>query len=55
MTEYFKECASAAVFTAPDYDVHARTVQGNNNSDPRMNVMLKYCKVNRSGASWLRA
>jgi hypothetical protein len=47
MTEHFKERASAAVSTAPDDDVHARTVQGNNNNDPRMNVMLKYCKVNR--------
>jgi hypothetical protein len=46
MTKHFKECASAAVSTAPDDDMHARTVQGNNNNDTRMNIMLKDCKVN---------
>lgn len=48
MTVHFKGSGSAGVSTAPDDDVHARTVQGNNNNDPRMNFMLKYCKVYRS-------
>jgi hypothetical protein len=41
VAEHFKECALAAVSMAPNDGVQARTVQGNNNNDSRMNFMLK--------------